>query len=126
MLKSTVAIALGERDTSPLNNQEKEMDKSKQHKLVRYFSQLTGKFGAYCNEEWCINNRSHVLRRAVSLPYGGGWQTMGVEHIGPCDGKKCTYYSTSNGEETRTEPLIADSIAEFDDNDLPQEFVPFT
>lgn len=94
------------------------------HSLVRYVAQNRGKFGVYCDEEWCVDGRTHVFRNAVSLPFGGGWQTLRIREIGPCDGK-CKTFTTSNGKETRTESIDPECVYRFDAADLPSEFRDF-
>lgn len=81
------------------------------YELVRYFAQGEGQ--AYVNEKWCVNKKAHFYRRAAYLPFGGGWQTLQVKPLGPCDGTSCSQFSTSNGQETRTEPLDPEMVMRF-------------
>lgn len=91
----------------------------RQHTLTRYFAQGVG---PYVNEEWCMDGLVHLFRRAVDLPFGGGWQALGVVEIGPCDGKKCKIFTTSNGVEERSEPIDPGCINIYNEETLPPEF----
>ena len=89
------------------------------YELVRYFASGVD---PHVTEKWCLDKKVHVGRKAVYMPFGGGWQTLETHLIGDCDGDDCERFETTDGVETRTEPIDHEAIVRLDYSELPSAF----
>jgi hypothetical protein len=76
-------------------------------KLVRFFGQDRR---GLSDEHWCLDGKVHVYIEIIHYPFGGGSVPTKTRILGPCDGKECLQYHTTNGVEHRYSPLHPSSV----------------
>lgn len=91
--------------------------------LIRYFGYRRTR--ARGEEGWCLDKKMHLYRSYVDMGEvcsAGYPVTLRMAYIGPCDGRLCKEFTTTDLREVRREPMVPEGILRVKLGNVPPEF----